>query len=255
MQIYVCIKHVPDTAANIKIVGRAEFNEALKFVINPYDEYGLEEAVKIVEKTGKGEVVVVTVGKEAAVSTIRSALSKGAHRGILVKTDTHFIDSALTSMALKKAIEQDGVPDLIFMGKQSVDSEGLQTHYRLAAAFNMPVATDVVHLEINNGKVMIEREVGGGSKEVVEMSTPCVIGATKGLNEPRYPKTPDILKAKKKEIKQVGIDNFGIDLSSGKSRIVELESVPERSEAKMLHGSPREATEQLVKILMEEKII
>lgn len=254
MQIYVCVKHVPDTAANIKITGDAEFDESVKFVVNPYDEYGLEEAIRIVKKNG-GEVVVVTVGKEAAVNTMRSALAMGAARGILVKTKTQFLDSSLTSLALHRAIREDGTPDLIFTGKQSVDSEGSQTHYRLAQAFDLPVATEVVALELKDGRAVIEREIGGGVKEVIEMQTPCVIGATKGLNEPRYPKLPDILKAKKKEIKLIDIADLDIDLSSGNTEVLELESVPERSEAKMLSGSPREIAAQLVTVMKEETVI
>ena len=254
MQIYVCVKHVPDTAANIKVTGDAEFDESVKFVVNPYDEYGLEEAIRIVKKNG-GEVVVVTVGKETAVNTIRSALAMGAARGILVKTETQFLDSSLTSLALHRAIREDGAPDLIFTGKQSVDSEGSQTHYRLAQAFDMPVATEVVALELKDGRAVVEREIGGGVKQVIEMQTPCVIGATKGLNEPRYPKLPDILKAKKKEIKLIDIADLGIDLSSGNTEVLELESVPERSEAKMLSGSPREIAVQLVNVMKEETLI
>jgi len=181
MQIYVCVKHVPDTAASIKVTGTAAFDESVKFVVNPFDEYGLEEAVRIAEKNG-GEVVVVTVGKEAAVSTIRSALAMGAARGILVKTDAQFLDSTLTSLALKKAIAEDGVPDLIFTGKQSVDSEDSQTQYRLAQAFDMPVATEVIALELKDGQATVEREVGGGVKEVIEMQVPCVIRDFMELN-------------------------------------------------------------------------
>ncbi len=254
MQIYVCVKHVPDTAANIKITGDAEFDESVKFVVNPYDEYGVEEAIRIVKKNG-GEVVVVTVGKEAAVNTMRSALAMGAARGILVKTETQFLDSSLTSLALHRAIIEDGMPDLIFTGKQSVDSEGSQTHYRLAQAFDMPVATEVVALELKDGRAVVEREIGGGVKEVIEMQTPCVIGATKGLNDPRYPKLPDILKAKKKEIKLIDIADLGIDLSAGNTEVLELESVPERSEAKMLSGSPREIAAQIVTVLKEETVL
>ena len=254
MQIYVCVKHVPDTAANIRVTGDAEFDESVKFVVNPYDEYGLEEAIRIVKKNG-GEVVIVSVGKEAAVNTMRSALAMGAARAILVKTETQFLDSSLTSLALQRAIKEDGVPDLIFTGKQSVDSEGSQTHYRLAQAFDMPVATEVVALELEDGRAVVEREIGGGLKEVIEMQTPCVIGATKGLNEPSYPKLPDILKAKKKEIKLIDIADLDIDMSSKNTDVVELEPVPERSEAKMLSGSPREIAEQLVSVLKEETVI
>ena len=255
MQIYVCVKHVPDTAANIKVKEPAGFDESVKFVVNPYDEYGLEEALQIVAKAGGGEVVVVTVGKESAVTSLRTALAVGATRGILVKTDTQFLDSGLTSRALQKAIQQDGTPDLVFTGKESVDSEGMQTPYRLAAALDMPVVTEVVNVDLGDGTATVERETGGGVREVIEVSLPCVLGATKGLNEPRYPKLPDILKAKKKEIKQVDIADLGLENASGNAGILELTQIPERSGATMLEGSPREASEKLVAILKEEKVI
>ena len=108
MQIYVCVKHVPDTAANIKIVGETGYNDsACKFIANPYDEYAIEAAVQLVEKQG-GEAVVVTVGPEAAVGTLRSAMAMGAARGILVKVEGQFLDSDVTAQALKAAIEADG---------------------------------------------------------------------------------------------------------------------------------------------------
>jgi electron transfer flavoprotein beta subunit len=251
MQIYVCVKHVPDTAANIKITGQAQFDESVKFVVNPYDEYGIEQAIQLVKDNG-GEVIVVTVGKESAVNTMRSALAMGATRGILVKTETQFLDSTLTSLALQKAIDEDGKPDLIFTGKQSVDSEGSQTHYRLAQAFDMPVVTEVVALALQEGRAVVEREIGGGVKEVIEIQTPCVIGATKGLNEPRYPKLPDILKAKKKEVKLIDIADLGIDSAAGKAHIQELEPVPERGQAKMIDGNPGEIAAQIVDIIKEE---
>jgi len=254
MQIYVCVKHVPDTAANIKVVAPAGFDESVKFVVNPYDEYGLEEALQIVAKAG-GEVVAVTVGKESAVSSLRTALAVGATRSILVKTGAQFLDSAVTARALKAAIAQDGTPDLIFMGKQSVDSEGMQTPYRLAQELDMPVVTEVVDVELGDGQAKVERETGGGVREVMEVSLPCVLGATKGLNEPRYPKLPDILKAKKKEIKQVDMADLGFSDDSGNTGLVELTQIPERSGATMLEGSPREASEKLVTILKEEKVI
>ncbi|MEN8244005.1 MAG: electron transfer flavoprotein subunit beta/FixA family protein [Thermodesulfobacteriota bacterium] len=254
MQIYVCLKHVPDTAANIKVVEPAGFDESVKFVVNPYDEYGLEEALQIVAKAG-GEIVAVTVGKESAVSSLRTALAVGATRGILVKTDAQFLDSAVTARALKAAIAQDGTPDLIFTGKQSVDSEGMQTPYRLAQELDMPVVTEVVDVELGGGQAKVERETGGGMREVMEVSLPCVLGATKGLNEPRYPKLPDILKAKKKEVKQVDMADLGLSDDSGNTGLVELTQIPERSGATMLEGSPREASEKLVAILKEEKAI
>ena len=248
----MCVKHVPDTAAKITVVGGTGFAETCKFIVNPYDEYGVEEAVQLVKHAGSGEVVIVTVGKESALMTMRSALALGADRGILVKTNRHFLDSAITSQALHKAIEQDGSPDLIFCGRQSIDSEGMQTPFRLARAFNMPVVTDVVGLSLSGDQAIVEREIGGASREVIEMKLPGIIGATRGLNEPHYPKLPDILKAKKKEVKQIDITEFGLALSSPQTEIVNLEAVPERGQARMMEGSTREMVENLVRILKEE---
>jgi electron transfer flavoprotein beta subunit len=252
MQIYVCVKHVPDTAAKITVVDGTGFAETCKFIVNPYDEYAVEEAVQLRDHTGDGEVVIVTVGKESAVTTMRSALALGADRGILVKTDAQFVDSTITSQALEKAIGQDGGADLIICGRQSIDSEGMQTPYRLARALDMAVVSDVVDLSIADGQAVVEREIGGGARQVVELQLPCVIGATRGLNEPRYPKLPDIMKAKKKEIRQIDMADLGLEPSAGQTEIVELEAVAERGQARMMEGSTREAVEELVRILKEE---
>ena len=255
MQIYVCVKHVPDTAAKISVAGDAGFAETCKFVANPYDEYAVEEAVRLVEKAGSGEVIAVTLGKEAALNTLRSVLAQGADRGILIKTDAQFMDSRIVSQALKRAIEQDGSPDLIFTGKQSVDSEGMQTHFRLAEAFGMPAVTNVVGFSVQNGKAVVECESGGADRIVVEMGMPCVVGATRGLNQPRYPKLPDIMKARKKPIKQVDLQNLGINPSQPHSQLIKLEAVPERAQAKLLPGSIPQAVKELVRVLKEEEKI
>jgi electron transfer flavoprotein beta subunit len=253
MQIYVCVKHVPDTAANIKIVGENGFDDTgCKFIANPYDEYAVEQAVQLVEKNG-GEVIVVTVGKPAADATIRAAMAMGAHRGILVTVDQQFVDSRTTARALAKAIEKDGKPDLVFTGKGAVDTEGFQTPYRLAAAMNLPVVNEINRMELSEGKAVLSREIGGGAREVIEVQLPCVVGATKGLNEPRYPKFPDIMKAKKKPVTQLKLAELGVDAGEPISKLLKLEKVPERSGAKMLGGGVRPSVEELVRILKEEE--
>jgi electron transfer flavoprotein beta subunit len=253
MQIYVCVKHVPDTAANIKIVGDNGFDDGgCKFIANPYDEYAIEQAVQLVEKNG-GEVIIVTVGKAAAAATIRAAMAMGAHRGILVTVDSQFLDSQTTAQALKAAIDKDGKPDLILAGKGAVDSEGFQTLYRLAAAMGLPVVNEINKMEIVDGKATVGHEIGGGARERLEVSLPCVLGTTKGLNEPRYPKFPDIMKAKKKPINQMSIADLGISVDGARSDLVKLEKVPERTGARMLDGDVRQAVEALVKILKEEE--
>jgi electron transfer flavoprotein beta subunit len=200
-------------------------------------------------------VVVVTVGKEAAMASMRAALALGAQRGILVRIDAQFLDSRTTSMALKKAIERDGAPDIILTGKQSVDSEGMQTPYRLAHAFGMPVVSDVVKLAVDGRNAVVEREIEGGGREVVEVGLPCVIGATRGLNEPHYPKLPEILQAKKKEIRVIPIAELGLGGDGGCTEIVQLVATPERGQARMLEGSAREKAEQLVSLLEQENVL
>ncbi len=228
-------------------------DKTCKFVVNPYDEYAVEEAVQLVEKQGSGEVVIVTVGKEAALESIRGALAMGAHRGILVKIDSQFLDSSLTARALKAAIEQDGSPDLIFAGKGAVDTEGFQTQYRLAEAMNLPVVNEVTELKIESGTAVVQRETGGGGKEILEFALPGVVGATKGLNEPRYPKFPDIMKAKKKEVKQTDLAQLGIDAATPATDLLQLEAVPPRTAAKIMPGSIGEQVSELVRILKDEE--
>ncbi len=255
MQIYVCLKHVPDTAANITLKGEADYEAgAVKFVANPYDEYAVEEAVQLVEKNGSGEVVLVTLGPAEAVTTLRSSLAMGANRGLLVKTEEKFFDSKTTARALYAAIMQDGSPDLIFTGKVAVDTEGSQTPYRLARLFDLPVANEVSALAITDGRAVAERELGAGAREVLEMKTPCVIGTTKGLNEPRYPKFPDIMKAKKKEIKELALSDLDPALDP-RPNLEKLEPVPERSGATMMEGSVEESVAKLIQTLKEGKVL
>lgn len=256
MQIYACVKHVPDTAANIRVVDGQGFDASVKFIVNPYDEYGVEEALRQKAAAGQGEVVIVTVGPEAAVATMRNALAMGADRGIQVVTEDQFPDSAMVAIALKAAIEQDGRPEIIFTGKQSVDSEGGQTHYRLAEAFGMPVVSEVVKLDLNGQSATVEMDMGGGARDILEVTLPCVVGANKGLNEPRYPKMPDILKARKKPIKQIPLVDLGIDTAARLSDLMTLEEVPERTNAKMLDGTTADQVQALVSILKtEEKVL
>ena len=252
MRIYVCVKHVPDTAANIKIVSDTGYDREVKYVPNPYDEYGVEEAITLVEKAGQGEIIAVCVGNESSANSLKSVMAMGVHRSILVKTDEQLLDSARIAKALAKAIAQDEAPDLIFMGKQSVDSEGMQTPYRLAAELGLPVVTGVVDFSMEGSIAKVQREIGGGARETSTIQTPCIIGATKGVNEPRFPKLPAILKAKKKKIKIMDMSTLDI-ADDSQCRLKNLEPVEERSNARILEGNTEEMVASLVKILREEE--
>jgi electron transfer flavoprotein beta subunit len=252
MQIYVCVKHVPDTAANIKVAGENGFDDGtIKFIVNPYDEYALEAAVQLVEKNG-GEVIVVAVGQDKAAATLRQAMAMGAARGILVTVEGQFLDSVTTAKALKAAIEKDGPADLLLTGKGAVDTEGFQTAYRLAAALNLPMVSEINQLEVADGKAVVQREMDGGTRVKMAVNLPCVLGATKGLNEPRYPKFPDIMKAKKKPLAQMSLADLGIAADTT-TELLKLEAVPERSGAKMLAGDLQSQVGELVRILKEEE--
>ncbi|MGD8493512.1 MAG: electron transfer flavoprotein subunit beta/FixA family protein [Desulfobacterales bacterium] len=251
MKIYVCVKHVPDSAATITIREKNQIDESVTFLLNPYDEHAVEEAARLKARTEGAEVVAVTVGKEAAGSTLQSALAMGVDRAILVKTDDR-PDSILTARALKAAIEQDGKPDIIFTGKESIDSEGMQTLFRLAAALDVPVATNVFAFSIDGNSAIVECELEAGVKQLLEMPLPCIIGAGKGLNKPQYPTFMDIRKAKKKEIKQIELGSLPIEKPTARMEILELRPAVEQRQPKELDGPPEESVQQLIQVLREE---
>jgi len=251
MRIYVCVKHVPDSAATITIRENNQIDEGVTFLLNPYDEHAVEEAARLKARIENSEVIAVTLGKEGALNTLQSALAMGADRGILIKTDDR-VDSILTARALRAAIEQDGKPDIIFTGKQSIDSEGMQTMFRLAAALDLPVAINVVSFSTDSKNALVECEMEAGVRQLLEMPLPCVIAAAKELNKPRYPTFIDIRNAKKKEIKQIGLDSLQLEKSSASMEILELKSAVEQRQAKELKGQPQAVVEQLIEVLRDE---
>ena len=251
MQIYVCVKHVPDTAARITILENNRIDDRVTFIMNPYDENAIEEAVRIKNESGDDEIIAVTLGSPAAETTLRSALAMGADRGILVKTDDQ-PDSLVTAAALKAAIESDGEPGIIFTGKQSIDSEGFQTMYRLAAGLNMPAASNVISLSLDQDKAIVACDGEGGAREVFKMSLPCLIGAGKSLNNPTYPTLPAIMKARKKEIKQIDLSDLDFEKPAGRIEILELKPAVETRQPVELTGTPQEVAGEIVRILKEE---
>jgi electron transfer flavoprotein beta subunit len=251
MKIYVCIKHVPDSAATITITGKNQIEEGITFLLNPYDENAVAEAAILRDRVDNSEVIAVTVGKEGALSTLQSALAMGADRGLLIKTDDQ-PDSIMTTRTLKAAIEQDGKPDIIFTGKESIDSEGMQTMFRLGAALNMPVASNVVDFSIENGRARVQCEMEAGIRQVLEMPFPCIIGAGKGLNTPQYPTFMDIRNARKKEVTQIDLAELKLEKPASGTEIIELKPAVENRQAREIKGSPQEIVTQLIQILKQE---
>ena len=251
MRIYVCVKHVPDSAATITIEGKNGINEKITFLLNPYDEHAVTEAAKIKAACADVEVVAVCLGKPAAENTLRSAMAMGADRSILIETDRSH-DSIFTSRALAAAIRADGQPWIIFTGKESIDNEGMQTQFRLAATLGLPVATNVVKVDVDSGGVRVESEREAGTIDVVRMTAPCVIGAGKGLNTPNYPTFPDIVKSRKKAVRKIGVAELAIEEPAAVIEIEKLVAAVEQRTPKALTGSAADIAAQIVDILINE---
>ena len=246
MKIAVCIKRVPDSETRVKIGSDGtKLDEAgVKFVLNPYDEFAVEEALQRKEKAGAGEVAVICVGPAAAQETIRTALAMGADRGVLLQTDAVPADGFVTAQAIAAELKP-GAWDLILFGKMAIDDYNQQVGPMVAELLGLPCVTAAAHLEIDDAKGVAEREIEGGI-EVVEFPLPAVITADKGLNDPRYPALKGIMAAKKKplEVKPV-------QLGAGSIEVLALTPPPQRKEGKIVGEGPG-AVPELVRLLREE---
>jgi len=252
MNIYVCIKQVPDTEATL-LVKDTSINEAgIKWIISPYDEYALEEALKLKEKIAGSTVTIVTLGPQRAESTLRSGLAMGAENAVHIETDELFLDHKTVAAALGNAIKQDDGYGIIFMGKQAIDDDSYLTHIYLAEHLGIPVATNVIAFNHEDGKVVVEREIDEGAREKIEMKVPCVVGATKGLNEPRYASLMGIMKAKKIPIKKLTLEEAGITDVTTKIKREKLYAPPEKPQGRVIEGELEDAVKELVRVLKDE---
>lgn len=246
MKIAVCIKRVPDTETRIRIAGDgASIDEAgVKFIINPYDEFAVEEALQRRDKAGGGEVVVIALGPDAAQETIRSVLAMGADRGVLLKAERIPADALAVAKALAAELK-DGGYDLVLFGKMAVDDSNHSVGPMVAELLDLPCVTAISKLELEGGKGMAEREIEGGV-EVVEFALPAVLTAEKGLNSPRYPALKGIMAAKRKpiEIKPAALGEVRVTVTS-------LSLPPDRKAGRIVGEGP-DAVPELVRLLRTE---
>ena len=251
MNIYVCVKHVPDSAATITIEGPDTINEKITFLVNPYDEHALTEAARLKALKAGAEVVAVCLGKPSAENSLRSALAMGADRAILIETGQP-ADSILTARALAAAIAADGAPWIILTGKESIDNEGMQTQFRLAAHLGLPVATNVIKIDTEDSALRVECEREPGTVDTVRMAVPCVLGAGKGLNTPNYPTFPDIIKSRKKPVQRIKLTDLDFARPSVGIQIEKLEPAVERRSPEELTGNAEEIAARIVDILKNQ---
>lgn len=260
MNIIVCLKQVPDTETQIKIAsdGKSIVTDDIKWVMNPYDEFGVEEALRLKEKFG-GEVTVVGLGPKRVTESIRTALAMGADKGILISDEAlEKSDSLAVAKALTAAIK-DLEYDLIFTGQRGVDDDLGVVGANLAELLDIPQLSVINKVEVaEDGKsVKVNRPVEGGTL-VIESSLPALITAQKGLNEPRYASLPGIMKAKKKPLDEKTLSDLGLDVAefgegARKVKVLEMTPPPAREAGKIVEGeTPQEKAAELAKLLHEE---
>ena len=255
MNIFVLVKQVPDTETKIRLTGDASNIEKgdIKWVINPYDEFAIEEGLKTKERLKEGTVTVVTCGPDRSVEALRNAVAMGADNAIHVKTDGELTDTYLVGRALSEVLKKENAA-IVFSGKQAVDDDQSAVFNYVAEFLSWPSASVIVKADIAADKksVKVEREAEGGMKQIIQMSIPCLIAVNKGINTPRYASLPGIMKAKKKEIKLYSLSDLGVagETPTVKESVYQLP--PERSAGKKIPGDAATQAKELVRMLREE---
>lgn len=252
MNLVVCIKQVPDTESQIKVAGdgKSIVTDDIKWVMCPYDEFGVEEALKIREAQG-GEVTVVSAGPKRVVEALRTALAMGADKAVHIEDeDLYGADPLEVAKILAAAIKPLN-PDLIFFGQRAIDDDMGVVGSAVAEYLDLPQLSVVVKLEVSDGKAVAHRPIEGQTL-VIEAPLPVVVTAQKGLNEPRYASLPGIMKAKKKPLEVKTPADLGV-ARSDQTTVLSLSPPPERAAGKTVEGeTPQEMAANLAQLLKDE---
>ena len=249
MKILVPVKRVVDYNVKVRVAadGSGVETQGLKMSLNPFDEIAVEEAIRLREKGVATEVVVVTIGAQAAQDILRTSMAMGADRAILVKTDDTLEPRAVAN-ALKAIVEREQ-PGLVCMGKQAIDDDMNATGQILAAKLGWPQGTFASAVTVADGRIEVAREIDGGT-EVVSLMLPAVVTADLRLNEPRYASLPNIMKARKKPLETLEAADLGVDLAS-RLTVISVAEPAERKEGIKLES----AAELVEKLKTEAKVI
>lgn len=247
MEILVLLKQTFDTEAKVTVKDGRIVDEDVTWVINPYDEYAVEEGLKLRENLG-GSVTVVSVGTDQVEEALRRALAMGADEAVLIEppaaADEYVVAGLLAAWAKGKAF------DLILAGNVSVDTGAGQTALRFAEALGIPHVSAALQLTVADGKAVVHRDAEGDT-EVIETALPALITAQQGLNEPRYPSVPGIMKAKRKPIARVAAADLGADLTA-RTQVIGVFQAQQNRRNRILAGTPAEQAAELVGLLRGE---
>lgn len=253
MDIYVLMKKTFDTEEKINVSGGRVEDDGAEYIINPYDEYAIEEAIKQRDEHG-GEVTVVTIGDEDSEKQLRTALAMGADKAVLINTEDDLEDGdQYTTAKILEAFFEDKEPDLILAGNVAIDEASGQVGPRVADLLGIPYVTTITGLKIDGDKVTIEKDVEG-DVEIIETTLPLLVTCQQGLNEPRYPSLPGIMKAKKKPLEVLDIDDLDVEEEdvAAKTTVVDVYLPPEKQAGKKLEGEPSQQVKELVSLLKTE---
>ena len=253
MNIYVLLKRTFDTEEKISISGGKINEDGAEFIINPYDEYAVEEAIQVRDANG-GEVTVISVGSEEAEKQLRTALAMGADKAVLINIEDDIENSdQFTTAKLLAEYLKDKDADLILGGNVAIDGGSGQVGPRVAELLDIPYVTTITKLEIDGSNVTVTRDVEGDS-EVIETSLPLLVTAQQGLNEPRYPSLPGIMKAKKKPLEELELDDLDLeeDDVEAKTKTLEIYLPPAKEAGKVLSGEINDQVKELVQLLHSE---
>lgn len=255
MKSLVCLKQVPDTETQIRVdaAGTGIVTDGIKYVINPYDEFSVEEALRLKEKFKEGEVVILSIGPDRTLEAIRTALAMGADRAVYVNDESlNQADPYLIAQTLA-AVARQTEYDVIFCGQRAIDDDFGEAGAMLAEMLNLPQVTLVTKVDVTPDKksAIVERDVEGG-KEIVEVPLPCVLTSQKGLNEPRYASLPGIMKAKKKPVDKKTAADLGI-AAAPRLQSRSYTMPPDRKAGTKLENmEPAEAAKAVVQALRSE---
>lgn len=252
MNILVCIKQVPDTETKIKLSGDGIDTAGIKWIMNPYDEFAVEEALKLKAAKPETQVHVVTVGpKTRAVEVLRTALAMGADEATVVDAPEN-LDNYNVAKAIANASKSLGGVEILLSGKSAIDDNNFSVGQMVAAFLDIPHVTSVSKADYTEKGALLEREIEGGAKEILEVEFPAMITTNKGLNTPRYASLPGIMKAKKKTIKELSLSDLSVDSGDIKVKYSSFTMPPDRPEVKMIAGDPQEQAQKLVQLLRQE---
>lgn len=253
MNIYALVKRTFDTEEKISISNGAIAEDGAEFIINPYDEYAVEEAIKLRDEHG-GEVTVLSIGNEDSEKQLRTALAMGADKAVLIniEDDIDEIDEYTSARVIADYLK-DKDADLILAGNVAIDGGSGQVGPRVAELLGINYVTTITELTIDGTNATVVRDVEGDS-ETIETSLPILVTAQQGLNEPRYPSLPGIMKAKKKPLEDLEFDDLELeeDDVEAKTETKEVFLPPAKAAGRVLEGEPADQAAELIKLLRNE---